>query len=441
MKEITITSNVPIANTVEAGVVTAVTNKEVTANSIIKSQLTSIENYSFNLTALNYGEDTPRQPSLFKYSEDSFSKADTSFRAVGKNLIENLSNVELKSFNIGSGVVDTLNGFQTLSIALSTNYTDNIGYLDNFSASYEKWWGDNLIPFESKSFSLETVKSDLQYASEILFVKDIEVNLWDGEPSYALSDYFLQDYAFINMKLSDTTSFLWDIRPLFTDTLIATDDFYGSANIDDDQIAAVDKNIVEVLSQSEMATLQVSVVANENTSLLDLANNALDSLKLETIISSEISVLDFSRPFNEILSSVELTSKDSTTTTLENLLSTDLFNKISDLVKIENIISSDSIISVSDFGRSFNETLSNTGLTNKDITTYNLENITYIDLFNKTLNMVFNDTDTITDSATVVYGGAINDNLLSFGSGLINNQDYFLNDFARDDYAGTNTLF
>jgi hypothetical protein len=387
VKEITVTSSNISLSLQNLERTTGVSVKDVITNINTKTQITAAEDTAFQVNFNNYGESSPRQPQLFHYNSDDFSSYDLFLKNIGKNQNEILSKIDFAFFIINRNTVENLISFEMLNLDFSTIKNDTLINLDLRELSIGKPFEENLISFESKSFNISSQKEEFAQLSETLFKKDIEIKFQEGSVKYALSDYFLNNYVIMPILLSDEFTTLWDIRPVFNETLIATDDFYGLANIDDDQIASFGKVLNDQLEASEAISQGFSTVKFETFGIGDIYSIEVFKNNEEIALTSEEKYFQNSKI------------------------------QIDNIDLIENILNN--------FEKINNETFS------------------YSDILSSILNKNIQDISNTTDSIIINqgYGRQINETLSSSDGGLINVQDYFLNSFADVGYAGNNTLF
>jgi hypothetical protein len=387
VKEITVTSSNISLSLQNLERTTGVSVKDVVTNINTKTQITATEDTNFQVNFNNYGESSPRQPQLFHYNSDDLSSYDLFLNNIGKNQNEILSKIDFAFFTINRNIVENLNSIERLSLDFSTIKSDTLINSDLRELSIGKPFEENLISFESRSLSISSQKEELTQLSETLFKKDVEIVFYEGLVKYALSDYFLNDYVVGPILLSDEVTTLWDIRPVFNETLIATDDFYGLANIDDDQIASFGKVLNEQLEASEVISQSFSTFKFETFGIGDTYSNGVFKNNEETILTSEEKYFQNSKTQIDNANLIESVSNN--------------------LEKINN------------------------------------ETFSYSDILSSILDKSIQDISNTTDSLIINqgYGRQINETLSSSDGGLINVQDYFLNSFADVGYAGNNTLF
>lgn len=379
MKEIIVTSNVPSADIGKVDKLTEVSITDLKASSIIVAQTTNVEDLSFNVKVNNYGEDLQRQSTLFKYNEDTFSKLDYFVKTFNKSVAETLNKSDLLSLNSGKTQQDMLISF------------------DNFSKGFDKAY--------SESFS----KSDATYLKPDKGVSD------NGSVSESLSKGIQPSFEEYK-TLSEVFSRLVTYNITLLDNIQSTDDFLGLANIDDDQIAAVQKNLIELGNMDDLLSFGLSNVYLDSFNNSDLVN-ILSNKVFNDIsnINSELLSLDTNKGHNDVSDVGDVLSIDLSIKLIDTIFTTDLV----DLLKIAAWNVDDSTTASDDVSGVANIDDDQTASIGKNA----FENITE------------------TDSVTTLTGLNKNEQVSKSDSGLINNQGYFSSNYIIPGYVGTNTSF
>ncbi len=381
MKEIIVTSNVPSADIGKLDKLTEVSITEFKASSVIVAQTTSVEDPSFNVKVTNYGEDLIRQPQLFKYNQDTFSKIDLFIKAVNKGINESISKFETLSLSTGKPQQDMLISFDSV-----------------------------ILQWDRQRVFLEIV-SKVDYIT-LLSNKGVSDN---GSVSELLSKGIqpsFQDYK----TLSEVFSRLVTYNITLLDNIQSTDDFLGLANIDDDQVAAVQKNLIEFRNTNDLLSFGLSnnyfdsfndsdlVVISPNKVINDISN-----------INSELLSFNINKRYEDISEINDILSIDLSIKFIDTVFTTDLV----DLLKI-------TVWNVNDSTTASDDVL---GVANADD--------------DQTAAIGKNAFENIinTDSVNTLTGLNKNEQVSKSDSGLINNQGYFSSNYIIPDYVGTNTSF
>ncbi len=381
MKEIIVTSNVPSADIGKLDKLTEVSITEFKVSSTIVAQTTSVEDPSFNVKVTNYGEDLIRQPQLFKYNQDTFSKIDLFIKAVNKGINESISKFETLSLSTGKPQQDMLISFDSV-----------------------------ILQWDRQRVFLEIV-SKVDYIT-LLSNKGVSDN---GSVSELLSKGIqpsFQDYK----TLSEVFSRLVTYNITLLDNIQSTDDFLGLANIDDDQVAAVQKNLIEFRNTNDLLSFGLSnnyfdsfndsdlVVISPNKVINDISN-----------INSELLSFNINKRYEDISEINDILSIDLSIKFIDTVFTTDLV----DLLKI-------TVWNVNDSTTASDDVL---GVANADD--------------DQTAAIGKNAFENIinTDSVNTLTGLNKNEQVSKSDSGLINNQGYFSSNYIIPDYVGTNTSF
>jgi len=125
----------------------------------------------------------------------------------------------------------------------------------------------------------------------------------------SFKDYALSNDSYKTFKLSkniinifkanDTILNTVSFKRKFTDTIFPTDDFYGLANIDDDQIININKNLVSIINNQDIHSVYLAIKQLDKTSnteqkyfklikpLLDKTTSYEQSIKILTKVNSD----------------------------------------------------------------------------------------------------------------------------------------------------------
>ena len=211
------------------------------------------------------------EPQLSKF--DTVTRSDIQTNSVGLSKLDQTSNSEQQSFNVNKPdrtdqiAVSEQRSFSVAKPGLQDQFTktdvvDNtVGKArsDEFSAQNELYNFDVTKPdLTDQATTIEQVAKDVSVPgnidqvsiSELLLTKLIGINI--NEIDYFLEDYIfdITDYTFKAVHARDQITEL-AVNKQFSELVDATDDFYGAANIDDDQIATFDKVVPERVTFAE----------------------------------------------------------------------------------------------------------------------------------------------------------------------------------------------
>lgn len=214
------------------------------------------------------GEENIPDPRLFKFLADKFGVSETTLIRAYKQVLETIRGSDISSTVVKKVLQEVRSILEELRISTKTSKYDQISKLDTFSTGITKPFTEVIA--RSDSVLNKAAGKSLLEAKTIsdIFSKQIGITL--AEIDYWLQGYGIDGYTERAVHLSDILSRVVSYTRTFTDTVDATDDFYGIANIDDDQIASFGKRLSEYAQASEVflcaATYNRSHVSNSYTS-------------------------------------------------------------------------------------------------------------------------------------------------------------------------------
>ena len=157
-----------------------------------------------------------------------------------------------------------------ISIGFSTTIVDTANGTDSLAKLFSAVISETTLAY---------IRTDADYTNSVLkFLEDyIQVATETPITPYKLFTEIL--------TVQETSERVWDIFREFFDTVVSTDDYYGAANIDDDQYASVNKTVVDVLNFGEAVDLlpifALYITQQDSYSAIDsaeiLTNKLLDS--------------------------------------------------------------------------------------------------------------------------------------------------------------------
>jgi len=303
-----------------------------------------------------------------KYLEHSFAKSDATYWLIDKGLVE----TQLTS--------------EVLSFVLSYNLLDTALTPDQLSVNFEKPFDDLFNESDLATYLVGKQALDVNYTSEL---------------------------------------FYFDKTKAIVDLVDATDDVFGEANVDDDQIAAFTKTLADQSTTSEdfsrtfTAYRDYSDIVNES----DIVYLQPGISKLETAQTSELKLFGVSTVYNDAESVSDVNNKDIYSVSLDSY-------SISDVITI-----------VGTYFKDFNELKSISETLSQDYLKQLIESTVTSELLAKNISKGFTDIVTTSESVTPVNGRAFNEPQDISDSGTANNQNYFSSDYVEPGYVGTNTYF
>jgi hypothetical protein len=227
---------------------------------------------------------------------------------------------EVQLFDVEQISSDQIVASEQAVLATSTVQLDQTTASDDFSKFYEA----------------VRIFSELTQTTEL--VEQLVERVSTEQATF--TDLVTQTIAKISLDQAATSEQqTFDFFGVYNELVDATDDFEGAANIDDDQIALVDK----VLSNYVANTETITTVAEFYRTFLEVALNTdlatLDFAKsvLETVTIAETVALDFETSRTETAAISETVAADFSTSRTETVVQTDLFTQSIEPAKFENV--------------------------------------------------------------------------------------------------------
>ena len=266
----------------------------------------------------------------------------------------------------------------------------------------------------------------------------------------------------------------------FTDTIDATDDFFGNANIDDDQTARVGKTRIDWVVPQEQLQFNSAKTLNTQFTRLDVLSNRLTKVLQSNSVTQDSSVLRAGKTLASAANSSDQSVKRATKTLLDTSTATDQFSRVVNYqrsflelvdptevvqltprkVLLSPAVATDSFSRTVAYVRQLASQTSNSEHRVFDLQVNKLDTGTLTDVravtATKILQTAFTRSDTVantpkkvvaelvTSSDTVSFfkftNRFFNEIIAAQSSGIINNQSYFAEDYVQPGYAGTNTI-
>jgi hypothetical protein len=314
------------------------------------------------------------EPQLPKF--DAVVNTDLQIALVDLSKLDQTSNSEQQIFSVTKADrVDEVTVLEQASIDLvrpditdqTTNsdlQTADVGQtsIDNFNTQNEQYYFDVDKPdIEDAAVVAEQVNKDFTRPAEddqvsiaeLLLTKLIGLNI--NEIDYFLEDYVfdITDYTFKAVHARDQITQII-ITKEFEDLVDSTDDFFGEANVDDDQTATFDKVLADYITFSdaferlvdyirlfsETAALLEQVELDTNKVLVDQTANSeqtnFDSFKVtnDQATISETSVFDVEQISSDLATTAEQAELHTSTVQLDIVNNTDDFTRFYEAVRI-----------------------------------------------------------------------------------------------------------
>ena len=251
--------------------------------------------------ATNLGEDSVPDPRLFKFLSDEFGFSEQTLKSVFKNL---------------SDLTTTEEQVRKLLQKVLADATSNSDVFNRVWTAF-RTFSDSTTNSELVQKDFEKALLDLANSSDLLqtnvgkYLADITA-LANLSFAVILIGKNLQDQT---IGFSDVLTRVIDFNRTFSDTVFTTDDFFGEANIDDDQIAQVFKVVMDwislpetfavdvikpgVLDQaalSEQAYLESQLPKSDTVTRQDIQTSQIDLAKLDQTSNSEQQSFNVNKP-------------------------------------------------------------------------------------------------------------------------------------------------
>ncbi len=367
---------------------------------------------------------------------------DTSSVLVDKQLAELGSVADLHTISVSKLLANSFTSYDSVTTVLNS----------------ARIFTDTGFTTDSSAFSFATIKQDIARATD--------------SAGKTTTKPFTSEF-----NLSDSFSYTVAYNRTFQDIVNSTDDFFGEANIDDDQVARFGKNVVESLLLNESASFDISITRSDTYSVSDpiyistgkiLASefNNSDSASLtinkqsvEVTYLTESLALSASKLLLDASNTSEAISKTTAKKLADSFANTDIYSAEVDKLLTSPITNSeltsfyatkqllDTIATPEAVVVSTNKSLSDTATqsdtvskasTKQALDVFASTEISYINAGKVTSDILYT-ADVLTFLKYT--GPVLYENISVADSGFINNQSYFAGTYVEPGYVGTNTNF
>lgn len=334
-----------------------------------------------------FGEGWILDPTLFTFRQDKSIVNEYFSKSVSRPAKDIVGSVKTDIRIIAAKLIpDTLRTSDTFSriVAFERVISDTKNTVEVLAKSSSKVLKDTADQVEeiSKAFST-TLANDLTSSSD-------KATLLFGL------------YKTDTTRTSDVFSRIVSYNRTLTDWIDATDDFFGSANIDDDQYAWVYKTTVEYadLVETLAKVMTTTLTSDKLNGVIEVASKTMSLVKADTKTVSDTRVLSVAKAVNDITDQIEQIQKAFST----------FHTEVADANEFKSIGVSKTVVDVVDQAETFGKTLS---LIKSDL-------IDPVEVFNKAGSKV------------------INDAISKVEHKIAHMQHYFSGDYIAADYVGTN---
>lgn len=400
--------------------------------------------------------------SLVKPRTDSANLTSTQTLSAAKTLNSSSSTDDIAIFAANKQLLDTANTQSVASMLSNKSLVTEFDTQDQFS---RVWQANSAFSSLTNSSSLATFG-----VSRVLL---------DTFESASTTSVQATKQLFSEFDVSDSFSRAASYNRNLLDVVSSTDDFYGSANVDDDQTARFGKNIITVLDTTDTKLFDASKVLSSQT------------------LTNDQNVLQVQKPFNslaifehqtsfitgknllDLIDVSELVSKQTAKTLNTSFAPEDsvslqagYFRTVQEQVEfddsnlksvfkvaVDSATLADSFTRVVDFSRALSSSTASTDTHSARVLAQKQESTNATDVATKSSRKSLLDAANTSQLVqAVVEKGLVSQastgeflNFFKFGNrffneivlasnpGVINNQSYFLESYAEPGYVGTNT--
>jgi len=259
-----------------------------------------------------------------------------------KSVLEIVTTSEVVAVNFATSRQDVANILESKAISFSTSRTETVLQADLFTQSIEPNKYETVSVSENTNYSVglqklenvattETTASDITTSkSEIASILENFIREWTAFRSF--TETVVQtdqavlatnkpvtetvtaseaSTATVNKQQLETVALTEainkNVSTEFSELVDATDDFYGAANIDDDQVAAIDKLVSDHVANADVFNRLVNYlrIFSELQSLSDFKTAVVDKASLDTAVTAEQKQFNTSKPLQDSATSTD----------------------------------------------------------------------------------------------------------------------------------------
>ena len=286
------------------------------------------------------------------------------------------------------------------------------------------------------------VTDDALSISELLLTKLIGLNI--NEIDYFLEDYVFDvtDYTFKAVHARDQITQV-AVAKEFSELVDATDDFYGETNVDDDQVATVDKVVADYVSFADAFDRLVSYIRlfTETATLLEQVDISTQKALLDQTANSEIVELDAHKVAADVATTAEVKSFVVEQTSQENVVSAEQAYLDVSIPKTDAVTNSDQVITFFEAVRIFTELTQTTERVEQLVERVSSDQGTFSDLVTQTVGKLLLDATSNSEQLSFDFLAEYSDLVDAtddfYGAANIDDDQIALFDKVLADYATT----
>jgi hypothetical protein len=304
-----------------------VTFTKITVDTILPQDITAFNISTILNSIFTYISD-PQSNNIGKFLNTQFISAETTTKIFDAVKVDSLAVTETKYFNFSSILASgiTANHLFTRLLEYNRNFTE-ISNIQQDLAFF------NIRAVKQHNISINDVFTrTVDYRPEVLntivfneyLVSLVNKNLLNTNTIIETSAILTGKYLLNAFSISDAANTQVSYLRSFEDLVDATDDYYGAANIDDDEYASFTKVTVDSILEVDATIFDIAKILSDSATNLDIFavntskplstqfNSAesntktINSLKLNTLAINELKYLSISSIVNNTITNTDL---------------------------------------------------------------------------------------------------------------------------------------
>ena len=219
---------------------------------------------------------------------------------IGNNLTDTATTIDNKTLVVSKGVTESSVSTDTISFSAATKLFDSTLVTDPVSLQPIKVFAELNTALDLNFFNANKNTEDIATSLDILS-KDTTKPFTDTATSTDTAAKTISVPKYDTTSISETIQLVSSFNRDFTDFVDATDDFFGAANVDDDQIARIGKNPVDYATTADVKQVAIAAVRADIATSMDMPYKRTGkSATTDTAIASD--VFAFQKTTNRALS-------------------------------------------------------------------------------------------------------------------------------------------
>lgn len=263
-----------------------------------------------------------------------------------KNVVELSSLTDVKQGHVSKVALDTSTSIDQSTLSLAKPFIDAIGSTDNAYISSNKLVSDPIVTNDNFSYSWEVRRALAeQFNSSDVATTDIATTKADQVSAMDVIKLVLGRLVYLADSIghSDSSYTQVSYNRLFEDYVSTTDDFYGQANLDDDQIASVIKGVIEYAVTSDILSFDATKLLSTQYVVPDTTSFSLTKPLTDTFGKSDLVSLEPIKGVTEVIPTADIAEKASSKYLLDILLSNDILAKLVSKAETDILSTNDTI--------------------------------------------------------------------------------------------------